>query len=119
MPRVVLWLPPPLLLLLFMVAGALVTLPAAPALVVRRRLLLALPVALALVGMVGVAPRDEARVLLPAMLLSSCVAVVAWAAGGGGCCGCLRPMPVCVLVCVGVRDNLLFRGFGGGVPILK
>jgi hypothetical protein len=93
-PRVVLWLPLLLLLLLLIMVGAagLVTLPAAPALVVRRRVLLALPVALAQVGMVGVSPRDEARVLLPAML-SSCV-VAAWAAGGGGCCGCLRPMPV-------------------------
>lgn len=89
-PRVVLWLWL-LPLLLLMVAGALVILPAAPALVVRRRLLLP-PAALALVGMVGVAPRDEARVLLPAVL-SSCAAA-ACAAGGGGCCGCRRPMPV-------------------------
>jgi len=92
-PRAVLWLW--LLLLLLMVAAGLVTLPAAPALVVRRRLLLPLPAALALMGMVGVAPRDEARVLLPAVL-SSCAAAAAsaWAAGGGGCCGCRRPMPV-------------------------
>jgi hypothetical protein len=109
-PRVLLWLP-----LLLMVDAALVIVPAAPALVVRRRLLLPLPAALALVGIVGVAPRDEARVLLPAVL-SSCVAVT-WAAGGGGCCGCRRPMPV---VCSEIMCGFTAKwGVSVSLPISK